>query len=589
MGPKSSPKTSAAPSPFVVDLAPAAIIPGRLPQPPGHVYAATVGIVRSLGFIVAPLVSLALSACGHTSDPAVPCERIELGEAIAGTVAAHADSPVLAISDTPKPYVVHPVCNAEGCRLIRTFLKSDPAPVGAAQRGGDGDVEDTSLSGGSPVLLTSSGRWVVAIDTEAESILSWRIDPWAERPVTQHADRSMGEGQARVLVVGLRNSDTVVVRNDAFELGRMEPETGAFQPIAEHRPELKVIAVGDAHIIGREIVDGEHDRVVLVPVTPEAPAFYDGPVDLATLPTLSRVEITADDEFVVLTAGERDEAETFVFSIPDGELVDRFLGGAVSGPTRLDALPGLHAASPDGTVLAYRTESGALALRDLQGSTSCLVRSASGGDHRVAGFTADAMLYMQADHDLGTSHVFAFDTLTRTLTALDAHGKGHHLVAAPPRLADRARPWAVGVSRGSYFALQDGAPQASLGLQGPVFVPRGDDDSALWLADKYDDDDNQTRFGLRRFVPQLSGRAFQFDAADDAVPEIFASPAGETKLAAGLSRLSSGERPCVATGTPGGWAYQCDGAGTGSGFMAAAPLPDSETPNPRDPGSPEDQ
>ncbi len=554
------------------------------------VYAGNVGIVRSLRFIVAPFVLAGLSACGQSSDPAVPCGRIGLGEAVAGTVAAHRDSPVIAISDTPRPYVVHPVCDGAGCRLVRTFLESEPPPVShAPHRNGDGVSQDTSLAGGSALVLTSTGRWVVAIDLHG-AIRSWRIDPWAEDPVHEVANDPIEKGEAVVLVGGLRNSDTIVVRNDANELGSIEPEGATFQSIAENRPELKVIAVGDRHIIGRELIDGTHERVVLVPVTTDAPGFFAGPVDLATVPTLSRIEITAGDEFVVLSSGEGDDAETFVFSIPEGALVDRFLGAAVTGPTRLDALPGLHASSPDGSHLAYRTPSGALALRELQASTSCLVRSASGGDHSVAGFTADAMLYMQADFGLGASHIFAFDTLSRRLTALDADDRGHHLVGAPPQLADRARPWAIGVRDGSYAAVQDGARAASLGLDGPVFVPRHDDESALWLADKYEDNKSVTRVGLRRFVPHFDGRAYEFSVADDQanVPEVFASDASDTALSPGLSRLNAGERPCLATGTPGGWAYQCGRAGAGDAFVAAAPMPNSEaSSNSRDPEVPD--
>lgn len=538
-------------------------------------YAGNVGIVRSLGIIVAPFVLAGLSACGHTSDPAVPCDRIELGEAAAGTVAAAVDSPVLAISDNPRPFVVHPVCDDDdGCRLMRSFLQDDePRGQGSAD-----DPEPEPLTGGSAVLLTSTGRFVVAIDSEDIELRAWEIDPWAERPVHQRYRRGIQNVDALVLVVGLRGRDTVVARNGNLELGSLEPSSGTFQTIAEGRPDLKVVAVGDQHIVGREIIDGERDRIVLVPVTSDSPGFFEGPVDLATVPNLSRVEITAGDEFVVVTAGSGDDTETFVFSVPDGGLVDRFLGGAVPGASRLDALPGLRAASPDGSHLAYRTASGALALRDLQGASSCLVRSASGGDHSVAGFTADAMLYMQADHGLGSSHVFAFDTASRTLTALDANDRGHHLVGAPPQLADRRRPWAIGVRDGSYSALQDGAPAASLGLQGPVFVPRRDDDSALWIADKYDDDKNQTRFGVRRFVPEFDGRTYAFTSADDreSVPEVFSSLYSDAPLAAGLSRLGPGERPCVSTGTPGGWAYQCKNASSAQGFLAAAGLPSTE-------------
>ncbi len=556
------------------------IITGRLPQRPGDVYDEIVGIVRSLGFIVAPFVLAGLTAvgptaCGQISDPAVPCDRIALGEAAAGTVDAHADSPVLAISDTPRPFVVHPVCDEQACRWERTFLAGNPDT---------GNATDTALSGGSELLLTSNGRWVVAIDRPSQGnpeLRSWRIDPWADAPVREHARQPIADGDAVTLVAGLRNSDTIVVRNRDLELGSIDPRNLTFEPMASTRPALKVVAVGDHHIVGREIIDGEDERVVLVPVTSDTPNFSDGAVELATLPALSRVELTADDEFVMLVGGEGDDAETFMFSVDDGVLVDRFIGGAVNGARRLDTLPGMHAVSPDGSHLAYRTASGALALRDLAASSSCLVRSASGGDHSVAGFVADAMLYLQADHGQGESHVFAFDTHSRTLTPLDAGSRGHHLVAAPPRLAERGRPWAVGVRDGSYRALQEGAEAVGLGLDGPVFVPRGDGNSALWLADRYQVE-NQTRIGLRRFMPESAGGTYRFDRADDvaSVPEIFAAGGSTTPLGATLSRLSTGERPCLSTGTPGGWGFQCGTAGATDGFLATAPMPASELRDP---------
>jgi hypothetical protein len=493
-----------------------------------------------------------------------------------GSFATRQGAPVLAFSDGPTPYVVHPVCRGESCRLVRTFLQS--------QR--DDDLSGNPLTPESPVLITSSGRFVVAIDVGgAGSLRSWRVDPHDSVPVREVVNTALGSGRPAVLVSSMRNSDRVIVRNDRAELGSIDPASGSFAPIEDAGAELKVVAVGDAYIVAREILSGSEDRILLVPVDPEARTYFDGPVELGTMRSISRVEITAGDELVVVSADGEDETDTFVFTVPDGALVDRFTGAAVPGSGRLDALPGLRAASPDGSHLAYRTPSGALVLRDLNAASSCVVRSASGGTHNVAGFAADAMLYMQADYDLGVSRVFAFDIASRTLSALDAASKGHHLVAAPAELADRDRPWAIGVRQGSYAALQPDAAPSSLGLQNPVILPRLDDPSAVWLADKYDDAENRTRVGLRRFVPELQGRSAAFAPASDAtsVPDVYASMRDDEVLAPGLSRVLPGERPCLATGSPGGWGYQCDGDGARQGFLAAAPMPVSETSNSIDP------
>ena len=66
--------------------------------------------------------------------------------------------------------------------------------------------------------------------------------------------------------------------------------------------------------------------------------------------------------------GRGAEATVLVFHVKSGELIDRFQGEVVSSRQEnnrraIEELPGLHAVAPSGDRLAYRTVSGALAVR----------------------------------------------------------------------------------------------------------------------------------------------------------------------------------------------------------------------------------
>ncbi len=564
----------------------AGIITARLPQPRADVYDANVGFVRSRvrtsSFIGALLTLAGSSACGQISDPAVPGSAIAIDEARAATVAAQPGAAVIAMSDAPRPWIVHWRCPpspgrdvepsvALGCSYQRTYLESElsAVPAGAAPER-DHQLRDdiVPLGGGSTLLVTSTGRFVVAVDLAESELRTWRIDPWAEDPVHEIYSRAIGGDDAAQLVAGMRGSDMVLVRDTSRELRWLEAATGIARPVAPDHPQLKIVAIGESYVVGREVVDGDHDRVVLVPVGEDHE--FEGVVDLPLAQDLSRVEITADDAYVVVTSGEGEGAETSVYSIPDGDRVDRFSGSAVNGNVPLEVLPGLRATTPDGVHLAYRTSTGALAMRELGSGSACLVRSASAGDHSLAGFAADGMLYMQADGAYSESHLLAFDPTTRRMTALDPDTSGHHLVAVPPRLADRAQPWAVGVHEGSYAAMRAGGGAMGLGLKSPVFVPRLDDANALWVGDTYEDASDRTRFGMRRIQHTDEG----FVPLDQSIAPI---DVGGGHIDASLTFLSSNERPCLSTGTPGGWAYQCGNPRSG-GFLANAPAPGSENP-----------
>src|SRR5690606_35703671 len=128
------------------------------------------------------------------------------------------------------------------------------------------------------------------------------------------------------------------------------------------------------------------------------------------------------DETLVLSEGRGTEASVQVFHVGSRVLLDAFEGDLVSSRERnqrraVEEVPGLRAISPSGEQLAYRTTAGSLSVRMLAEQGSCLVRNTNrmgtgaepsrrAGDHAVAGFSADGLLY--AEYTVGTSDSFVY-------------------------------------------------------------------------------------------------------------------------------------------------------------------------------------
>ncbi|HET6583751.1 MAG TPA: hypothetical protein VFG69_09890, partial [Nannocystaceae bacterium] len=488
-----------------------------------------------------------LHGCGQASDPSVPCRALQLDDAAPATVTAAEDAPVIAVS-SQEPFVVVRVCPIDEECVFHQERLVDPD-------GNPGVARDSA------VLVTGEGRFVVAIDSEnGGGLYAWPIDVDAHTPEDAVGERLSlgidGSGSAAVLVASLRDSDMVLVRDRENRLKVFDP-AGMKSPrvLASGHPNLKVVAIGEKYIVGREDIDGEHERLLLVPADLYDDLEDDADDDMSRRPVdellegrnFSRVEISANDELVVATSGDADDGETFVFDVESGALLDRFIGAAVNGFEDLEAIPGLRATAPDGSHLAYRTSSGALALRDLQSQSACLVRSSSAGDHRVAGFGADGMIYMQAELAFTESRVFAFDTRNRSLVALDTEpGTGHHL-AAVPHLLEQSKPYAIGVRHGEYAGMQPDREPTALGMDDAVWLARDDLAGGIWAAETVRPTGGSRKLALRRFVPELHGRAYVFDRADDtgAHPPVLAGDRPVETLA-----TISGERTCLSTGTP---------------------------------------
>jgi hypothetical protein len=352
-------------------------------------------------------------------------------------------------------------------------------------------------------------------------------------------------------------------------LYRYDPSNNQIEPLAPGRSSLRIIAVGERHAVARELVDGANEALYLVPVSPLDESLVGHPIPLVRGPAFSRVVLTPGDERVLATSGEGKNANTLVFDVPDGDLIDRFKGAAISGLYPEVELPGLSAVSPDGSFAVYRTPNGALALRDLEVSSSCLVRGAGASDHEVAGFSADGLIYLESTPQrLGYSEVLAHDLRVQRSTVLGDGIRSHHLAAIPGRaheIGDETLPWAISVSEGSYWAVQNNGAEA-LGLDDVMFLPR--DSLAAWVLDSdYDRQEGVRHMAVSLVEPRDAETVDPLDAALDLAPQ-------DTDF---VQQVPGNREICLSSGTPGSWAHGC-GFADDKRFLGGPSLPDSEDP-----------
>lgn len=533
-------------------------------------YDANVGFARKarLGVIARSVKKLALSCsvaflalsagCFQSTDPARPCAAMELGEPEPATFTSRSLAPILALSASD-PVVLHHVCtdpdDETSCTINRTELPG--------------------LQEGNAVMITGAGHYVIGIDKSRVQLRWYRFDH-SGLAETQSQPIDDQNGVVR-LVASMRGEDNdwVIVRDVNGRLARYAPKVG-HALLASDVDDLHVAAVGEDHLLARRVLDGTREALYLVPVTPRARTDGARTRLLMEGRTLSRVALSPRDEFVVATSGTGSGAQTFVFDVRDGSIVDRFDGAAVSGRGALAEVPGLRPVSPDGTHLAYRTPSGAAALRDLLEQSSCLVRSSSAGNHDLAGFAADGRVFLESNEGPGRRRVLAFDPSTRHLSELAPAAERFTLAAVPAYTAHResARVWAIGVRNGSYSALQEDADPQGLDLTDPVFMPR--DDEAMWVANARHAQSNDGRsLRVTRVSPRLETqtRAYRFASTEDSEVTV-ETPEGPEKF---RSRLPPGRRICLSTGTPGAWGYRCGEPGD-TRFLGSTPAPSSERP-----------
>ncbi len=520
------------------------------------------------------------SGCDNVSDPSTPCGTLELGDAEPGTMVSHRHAPVLAWaggslgSGSNEPFVLHYECEpasevadtASGaqCVLHRTTL----ADLGTGQNA---------------VLVTSAGEYVLSTDRGEQQLHVFRFRPDGSLDGERDEEgRAIGqrlpldEDLPVELLASLRGSNWVIGLDEDRDLRRYWPGRRDAALIAPDLPNLTLATVGEQHIIGRVRHGSGDDSLYLVPIDDELPDQLEPRLLLRGAPA-TRIVIGPRDENVAITLGHGDTASTLVFRIPDGDLLDRFDGELISGRDDLTETTGLRAVSPDGSHLAYKTAAGSVALRDITSGSACLVRSAkTSGTTRLAGFSAEGLLYFESEFGPGETSISVWNAADRYLAVLSTAEVGARLAAVPSRTPPDAMPWAVGIRSGSYMALADSQPPENIDLDDAVFIPR--DDADLWVLGS----DSLTGGGRRIDVRRLTSRmtpadTLRFGELESAQHETGNDEDAKTHDTLGVV-VAGPQTACLSTGTPGTRAYAC-GSGSDRDFFSGATSPKGEDPD----------
>ncbi|HLT38203.1 MAG TPA: hypothetical protein VK034_18085, partial [Enhygromyxa sp.] len=358
-----------------------------------------------------------LSACGLDSEPASVCGSLDL--AVAQTRSFDGETPtVVALSDGAGRITVVRSCEQPGeceAELVTQTIDRGVIP--------------------DQLLLTASGRW-----------LTYRVGTDLYRVDLEHPEQNpVGISGVHELVGSLRGGDWLIYRTWGQDTNTSdgtppvhESELWAYyageeqllddQGNPEPRPhfrigagvDLRVAAMGHRHVVARRILGNGEEQLYLVRIAParrhdELGSSTRGkPILLARGKQFTRVLITAGpspaergdpqefqhdvpiDVRVIATSGEGSSARTLVYAVSDATQIANFEGAVVSSPIALQDVAGLGAVSPSGTHLAYITARGSLALRDLEGQDSCMVRPANAARHTLAGFAADGTMYFES-------------------------------------------------------------------------------------------------------------------------------------------------------------------------------------------------
>ena len=509
---------------------------------------------------------------------------MDLGQAEPSTVVSNRLAPVLAIADGPKASVLHWRCDGdgpEGCTLLRTRLPIEP---------------------GNEVMITADGRHVVAIDRTLTRMLCFEVDPEGAPgtvagcfPEGTSDDFTLPADDTNVehLVTSLRGSSVVIARDAGHHLLRYRPGLDYSTRLGSSTDDdFTVVAVGRRHVVASRTIDDHDEELYVIEVLGHDGRESDDTSarKLIHARAFRRVVIDPHDERVIATSGTGSTAETFVFDIATAYLLDPFPGLVASGRVAHEDIPGLRPISPDGSHFAYRTPSGAAALRNLDAQSSCLVRSATHGGHDVVAFSADGVVYLESETGLGKTRLQSWNPATRHLAALAEPGERLRLAAAPARRI-QGRAWAVGVRDGNYVAVQEASRPHSLDLGDAMFLPR--DDERLWVANSaLESSDTVRKMTLRRVDASLGAGdrsyAFPTDSAVEVVDHEYdpADRGPSPKPHPFKAVFSDSTKVCFSTGTPGSRASQCGAAKDDAAFAGTAP-PASAHPDNGDPFEPD--
>jgi hypothetical protein len=356
----------------------------------------------------------------------MPCDAFEPGDANANTMVRAFEGPIAAVA-MKDAFLLRNVCDgANGeCRVDKVALPE--------------------LSAGSQVMLTTAGRFLVGIDHERGDVWTYELRGAEISREPTYVDERGGPGQ---LVIGLRDSDRLIVRDREDRLAVYEPGKQMARPIAaDLGAYLRLAAVGEHHVAVK-VPNGDDGSQRLYVVDVDAPERYRA---VAT-GTLTSVVFGPGDASLVVSEGRGADASVLVFDVAGGALMDAFAGDLVSSHEQndhraLEEVPGLHALAPGGDELAYRTTAGSLAVRQLGQQSSCLVRNTNrlgtgeepsrrAGNHALAGFGADGMMYAEYTVGASDSFVYAYDPRHQQITPLGAEDGDWHLAAVPGRVTD---------------------------------------------------------------------------------------------------------------------------------------------------------
>lgn len=451
-------------------------------------------------------------------------------------------------------------------------------------------------------MVSADGRALIyAHDLGLSSIvLPETFDPAVDVLVESQVPGSDSGAQADL--IGALRSDAWVVYRSNGALRAHRPSATPGDPDGEANVQiadgaLRAVALGDDHVVVREIKSAKRHVLYVVPVRDDDPSPR--AIKLAS-GNFTRVMLTRGapdakgryhDEYVVATAGRGANATTAVFDVESGDMVDSFPGDVATSPLPLQDIPGLDAVSPDANHLAYVTPAGSVALRDLQGGGSCVVLPHTAGQAGLAGFGRDGTLYFEFEEGRArgrtVQRVFAYDAAERTTFALSDANTDRNLRAVPAERAlgpDGSRvPWAVGAT-GILMTLQPGADATALPASADEvsFLPRVDPSGGVWLLhastpQQQGRSNSDVNLQLRRLTPQLeaSGQlAFDLDGNMPLLPN--GQPFSTT--------VASNDDVCVASPRPGSWSTTCAAANDRSAYLANLNLPATErADDPRDP------
>jgi hypothetical protein len=425
------------------------------------------------------------------------------------------------------------------------------------------------------MVISSSGRWVLAVDREDGTLYSFERVGDA---ITAREDRPTETASIRRLIAALAGSDDVLVRDDAGRLLRHSPGTQTAVDIVDGSH--MVVAIGATWVATQRFAGTDDVEVAIVDAGSRSPE----PVVLLRASRVSRAAFSAEDRHFVVTVADEEGLHTLVFALPDGGLIDRFPGSLVSAREDAGAVLGLHPVASHAPWAVYRTEEGALALRDLDRAGACLLRSATAGDHVLGGFAADGTIYAQSLED--TPRGPRLRTLALTPESGDAVTLGDRegsarmgLAAVPGRRARGVLPWAVASSELGFFGLATDGVATPLGLLDAA--PLAGRQEGLWFleARPSDDGDDDRTLRLLRVTPETSPSGEMAPLRAVSAPAIRDLDDPGATPATFAPRLSGTQLFCVADLNTSRWGYGC-GAVDDLTFLRQRTPPSSEDPSP---------